>query len=158
MPNNYIFPISRPQPPQTTTAVKKFYDELPGIVTERMAQRQKEIINSRADEMLTWFCDAEIDDPDASTPVDDAAVDLGDQPCIGVASEGDPAVPLRRYSMDVTDVARTVALQVCVCQHGTTSRAWLPTTAFCFADDPRCQEFATPHHTHPWLTHPPPSP
>ena len=97
---------------QTVSAVKKFYDELPGVVSELVAQRQKEIINSRADEMLTWFCDAEIDDPDASTSVNDAPIDLGDQPCIGVASEGDPAVPLRRFSMDVTDMARTVALQV----------------------------------------------
>ncbi len=99
-------------PLQTTTAMKKFQEELPGIVSERMAQLQREIINSRADDMLTWFCDAEIDDPDASTSVDQAPVDLGTQPCIGVASEGDPAVPLRRYSMEVLDVARTVALQV----------------------------------------------
>jgi hypothetical protein len=43
--------------------------------------------------------------------VDDSPVDLGDQPCIGIASEDDPAVPLRRYRMDVVDMARTVAMQ-----------------------------------------------
>jgi hypothetical protein len=34
--------------------VKKFYEELPGIVSERMAAKQKEIIDARADEMLQW--------------------------------------------------------------------------------------------------------
>jgi hypothetical protein len=92
---------------------KRFADELPGIISSRLAERQKAIIDSRADEMLEWFCDASIDDTLASYPVEEVVVDLGRQPCVGVASEGDPPISITRYSMENMDISRSVALQVC---------------------------------------------
>ncbi len=61
------------------------------------------------------FISADIDDEDASTSVNEGVVDLGNHPCIGVASEGDAAIPLRRFSIATTDMARAVATQVCAC-------------------------------------------
>jgi len=93
-------------------ARKKFTNEIDGIVSLRLAHLQKQIIDSNADEMLGWFCQADIDDFAMSTSVEEAPVDLFDQPCIGVASEGDPSVPLRRFSMDAPDVTYALAQQL----------------------------------------------
>ncbi len=97
---------------QSEKAKQKFYNELPGIVSEKLAEMQKRLIDDAANKMLAWFCDAEIDDPSASVPVEDGTVDFSRQPCIGVASEDDPAIGVRRFSIATPDIARTVALQV----------------------------------------------
>ncbi len=88
---------------------KKYYEELPSVLSKKLAERQKKIIDTRADEILTWFCEADIDDPASSVSVDDFPVDLQEQPCIGMASENDPPTTLRRYSVNTPDIARTVA-------------------------------------------------
>jgi len=89
----------------------KFKDEIEGIISAQLEKLQREIIDSRADEMLVWFCEAEIHDESVSVSVEDAPVDLFEQPCVGVASQGDPPVPLRRFYYTSQDVTYAVAKQ-----------------------------------------------
>jgi hypothetical protein len=50
---------------QLDAVIAKYELELPGIVSSRLAQKQLELIESRADDLLAWFCNTNIDDQSA---------------------------------------------------------------------------------------------